>query len=200
MSKPQDPWARINPKHQAFADEYLRHWNATRAYKSIHPQVTERSAWQSGSRLLRNEKVAAYINQKLESRAMGLKEILARLGDMARGDIGHFVDEDGILRLTLADAKSLGLTHLIKRVRQKRRMGANGIEEEELWVELHDPQAAMDKILRVLGAYAPEQHKLMGPGGEPLAAPFMEAIALIYGSKPAAQDEDEDKDDAGSPG
>lgn len=177
---------QISPRHMAFADLYLRHFNAGRAYKEIYNPASDKSAWSNGARLLKHEKVRAYIEHRLSERAMGLDEILARLGDMARGDLGDFIDDDG--ELSLARARELGLTHLIKRVKQKTLV-IDEREVEELWVELHDPQQAMDKILKVIGAYAPDKLSLTDPAGQPVHEQFAEALAKVYGSKDGQDDD-----------
>ena len=53
----------LTPKQKIFADEYLIDLNATRAYKVAYPRVkNEETAAAAGARLLRNVKVAEYID------------------------------------------------------------------------------------------------------------------------------------------
>lgn len=59
----------MNDNHKIFADEYLIDRNATRAYKAAYPEVkTDNSAAVSGNRLLRNDKVAEYIKERMAER------------------------------------------------------------------------------------------------------------------------------------
>lgn len=59
----------MNDNQKIFADEYLIDRNATRAYKAAYPEVkTDNSAAVSGNRLLRNDKVAEYIKEKLDEK------------------------------------------------------------------------------------------------------------------------------------
>jgi phage terminase small subunit len=60
-----------------FSDHYLKSNNATNAYKSAYPKCTnDASAWANGSRLLRNDKVAKYIEEKRNE--LEKKEIISR--------------------------------------------------------------------------------------------------------------------------
>ena len=59
----------MTEKQKIFADEYLIDLNATRAYKVAYPSVKKNeTAAQAGSRMLRNVKVAAYIQERMEER------------------------------------------------------------------------------------------------------------------------------------
>lgn len=59
----------MTKKQKIFADEYLIDLNATRAYKVAYPSVKkDETAAQAGSRMLRNVKVAAYIQEWMEER------------------------------------------------------------------------------------------------------------------------------------
>ena len=59
----------MTKKQKIFADEYLIDLNATRAYKVAYPSVKkDETAAQAGSRMLRNVKVAAYIQERMEER------------------------------------------------------------------------------------------------------------------------------------
>ena len=59
----------MTKKQKIFADEYLIDLNATRAYKVAYPSVKkDETAAQAGSRMLRNVKVAAYIQKRMEER------------------------------------------------------------------------------------------------------------------------------------
>ena len=60
----------MTDKQKLFADEYLIDLNATRAYKAAYPKVkNDNTAAVSGSNLLRNTKVAEYIEERMADRA-----------------------------------------------------------------------------------------------------------------------------------
>ena len=59
----------MTKKQKIFADEYLIDLNATRAYKVAYPSVKkDETAAQAGSRMLRNVKVADYIQKRMQDR------------------------------------------------------------------------------------------------------------------------------------
>ena len=62
----------MTDKQKIFADEYLIDLNATRAYKAAYPKVkNDNTAAVSANRLLRNAKVAEYIEERMAERAKG---------------------------------------------------------------------------------------------------------------------------------
>ena len=59
----------MTEKQKIFANEYLIDLNATRAYRIAYPSVKkEEAAAVNGSKLLRNTKVAAYIQERMKER------------------------------------------------------------------------------------------------------------------------------------
>lgn len=59
----------LTPKQKIFADEYLIDLNATRAYKAAYTNCkTDEAAAAAGARLLRNVKVAQYIQKRMKER------------------------------------------------------------------------------------------------------------------------------------
>ena len=59
----------MTKKQKIFADEYLIDLNATRAYRKAYPSVKrDETASQAGSRMLRNVKVAEYIQERMQER------------------------------------------------------------------------------------------------------------------------------------
>lgn len=66
----------MTEKQKIFADEYLIDLNATRAYRVAYPSVKkEEAAAVNGSKLLRNTKVAAYIQERMQEPWMCIKSI-----------------------------------------------------------------------------------------------------------------------------
>ena len=60
---------KLTPKQNIFVNEYLVDLNATRAYKVAYPKVKkEETINAAASRMLRNVKVAEYIEQKMKDR------------------------------------------------------------------------------------------------------------------------------------
>ena len=79
---------------------------------------------------------------------MGSNEVLQRLADIARGDIGDFLDIASMsYNIDLEKAKELDLTHLIHKVRERTVMTSNKQGEETethtIEIELYDSHAAL---------------------------------------------------------
>ena len=59
----------MTEKQKIFADEYLIDLNATRAYRVAYPSVKkDETAAVAAARMLRNVKVAAYIQKRMQQR------------------------------------------------------------------------------------------------------------------------------------
>lgn len=57
----------LTPKQKAFAEEYLKDLNATRAYKTVYKSVkSDETARTNGSRLLVNANVKAYVDKMMQ--------------------------------------------------------------------------------------------------------------------------------------
>lgn len=53
--------ADLKPEHRIFAHEYVIDWNGTRSYKVAYPNVGDNTAAVNATKLLRNTKIAEYI-------------------------------------------------------------------------------------------------------------------------------------------
>lgn len=144
-------------KQQVFIDEYLKCFNASEAsrragYKS-KPNV-------SGSQLLANPSISKAIKERLEEFHMSADEALKLLAEQARGDIGEVMDISGMgFNLNMQKAQEMGLTKLIKKVKQKtttfiaKKESEEDREVTEVEIEMYDSQSAIRDILRVHGKF-----------------------------------------------
>lgn len=154
-------------KWRAFVDEYFKqNMNATRAYMIVYGVDDDNSAAASASRLLRNVKISELIAKKLDENSMQANEIISRLSDMGRGDMQDFIDiESMFFRIDLNKAKELGLTHLIKKVKDRVVMTSNQDGEETethtLEIELYDAKSALDTLAKYRGLLV-DRHELGG--------------------------------------
>lgn len=100
----------MTQRQRAFADEYIKTGNATRAYKAVYGAQTEHAAETSASRLLRNDEVSEYIAAQGEAihdlTIASAKEIMAILTSIVRGEDQATISE----RITAAHllARMLG--------------------------------------------------------------------------------------------
>lgn len=134
-------------KHRAFIDSFFLHnQNATAAYCDVYG-VNRESGRRLGCKLLTNIDIVAEINRRRAELGMQADEIIERLSDEARADMGDFMDIESMgAQINLYKAKQLGLTHLIKKVKQKTTTivtkAGDEIETHQIEIELADSQAA----------------------------------------------------------
>ncbi|TET13676.1 MAG: terminase small subunit [Dehalococcoidia bacterium] len=144
----------LTSKRRVFVEEYLRCWNATEAARRVgykHPNKL-------GPRLVKVGIIAEEIKRRIAEKAMATDEILLRLADQARTDMGPFVIEsDDNLTLDWEKLKEAGLTHLVKSL-TPTRYGTK--------IELHDAQAALMHLARSHGMFKDRMD--ITSGGEPI--------------------------------
>lgn len=70
---------KLNKRHKRFCDEYLKDFNAARAYKTVYPTAKDETAYVNGSKLLSNAKVSAYLSEHLRKTEI---ESIASLNDL----------------------------------------------------------------------------------------------------------------------
>lgn len=149
---------KINHKQRVFIDEYLRCFNGAEAARRAG--YSEKTARITASNLLAEPNINEQVQARLAEVHMSADEAVKLLSDMARGDIAQIMDVSGVgFSLDMKKAQELGLTKLIKKVKQKTTTHLAKSESDEdrevieLEVELYDAQAAIDKILKVHGKY-----------------------------------------------
>jgi phage terminase small subunit len=147
---------KLTRKQLVFVAEYLKCWNASEAARRAG--YSERSAYSQGWENLRKPEIQALIQSRLDEVHMSADEALKLTADIARGDIAQLMDVYGVgFSLNMAKAKELGLTKLIKKVKQKTvtHIAKSESDEDrevvELEVELYDAQAALRDVLKVKG-------------------------------------------------
>lgn len=77
----------VNNRQRVFVEEYLQCWNATEAARRSGYQGDANTV---GPRLLANVGIATAIQARISEKALCADEVLSRLGEHARGDIGVF--------------------------------------------------------------------------------------------------------------
>lgn len=139
----------LTKRQQLFRDYFLVSFNATDAAEKAgykHPN-------KQGPELIRQPQIAAAIETRLGEVAMSANEVLARLTEHARSDIGEFLDTDG--NLDLGRMKSSGMTRLVKKLNTSKSSGTSpkggDWERETVTLEMHDAQAALNTLARYHG-------------------------------------------------
>lgn len=157
MSKkpPLEELKPLSKKHQKVLDEYLLSFSQTNAYLKAYPHVTHDSAKSSSARLFAEVNFKSHLQYRLDEVHMSADEAVKLLSEQARADIGKFAKPNGNGWIfDMEAAQKANMTKLIKKIKQKTiNFPIAGRQETELEIELHDPQAALDKILRIHGKY-----------------------------------------------
>ena len=138
-------------KQRVFIDEYVTCWNASEAARRAG--YSKKTAYSIGQRLLKDVEVAAVIDDRLASIHMSSEEVLKEFADMARTDIGDFMDDNMIV--DMRKARELGITKNIRKIKQKTvtHQAKNESDEDR---EVHDMEIELyprDKALEILGKY-----------------------------------------------
>jgi len=93
---------KINKRHKKFAQEYLKDFNATRAYKAVYKTKNDKTAATNGGKLLRNAEVQKYLSEVIHKTKlqdiMQIDEVLSKLSDIARG-----IPRDKVFKRTIFD-------------------------------------------------------------------------------------------------
>lgn len=156
----------LTDKQQLFITEYLQCFNRTEA--AIRAGYSPKTAYSIGWENLKKPEIAEAIRVKLSESAMSADEVLMRLAEHARGDMGDFVTANGELDLSavLSDGKS----KLLKKITQKRTMRTGemfDVEEVTTSIELYDAQAALVHLGRHHKLFT-DKSEVSGKDGEAL--------------------------------
>lgn len=145
----------LSRKHQAFVNEYLIDFNATRGAERAGYRGNANTLAVTGHYLLRNPKIAEAIDQRLSEDAMRPTEVLKRMAEQARGAHAVYITPDGVdMHRLLADGKG----HLIKSIKDT----AYGRS-----IEFYDAQTALHHIGKHFGLFA-DNLKVSGDEDNPL--------------------------------
>lgn len=144
----------LTPKMQMFVDYYVITLNGTRSAQLAGYGGDDSSLAATASYLLRNLKIKGEIDSRLREYTMSANEILTRITDIARGDIGDCLNSMGGIDIT--EAQRRGKSHLIKRIKTKvttitDERNNRDTEIVETEIELYDAQAALTVLAKYNG-------------------------------------------------
>lgn len=140
----------MTEKQKIFADEYLIDLNATRAYRVAYPAVKkEETAAAAAARMLRNVKVATYIQERMQERQKRTEitqdRVLQELAAIAFAKATDYAEvKDG--QVIIKDTKKLD---------EQQARAIAGIEEGKfgIKVKLNDKEKALELLGRHLGMF-----------------------------------------------
>lgn len=145
----------LTNKQKVFVSEYLQCWNA--AESARRAGYSEKTAYSIGQENLRKPEIKEEIEARLAELHMSADEALKLQADIARGDIGDLLDNNGLLDIRLA--KSSGKTRLLKKIKQKTvtRIGKSDDDDDleitEIEFEMYPADAAQVNILKLHGKF-----------------------------------------------
>lgn len=173
----------LTPPQEAFVAAYFRlRFRADLAAAEVYGSATASAAATRGHKTLHHPAVQEAIQQRLAAEALSGAQVVQLLGDHARADLGPFLtfNKSGEASVDLEAMRDAGLSHLIKKLKRH----ADG----STTIELHDSQAALDKLARVHGLYRDRLDLTIStpPTPEEVAA----ALTAAYGKRPPPPPED----------
>jgi hypothetical protein len=165
-----------NRKWRLFIDRYFElNMNATKAYQDVYGCSYD-AARTNGANLLAKANIKEEIDRRMAEKAMGADEVLARLADQARGDIGDFASiKDSI------DLANHPQSHIVKKFKKQIYHPKNGSPYEEIELELYDAHAPLVDIGRVHTLFS-DRVEHTGKDGGPIE--FKEAIVELPPDEP----------------
>lgn len=153
----------LTNKQKVFVEEYLHDFNATQA--AIRAGYSEKTAYSIGWENLRKPEILEIVEKRLQEKQMSADEALSMLADIARGDLGEFMDISSVgFNLDLLDENGdKKKTRLIKKIKQKtttfiaKKESDEDREVTETEIELYPADNALRDILKIHGKFIDRQ-------------------------------------------
>lgn len=172
----------LTGKQALFVEAYLRCWNKTESARQAGYAGNDATLGAIGYENFKKPDIFEEIQRRITESAMSADEVLMRLGDQARGNMGDFWKiEEGqppVLDLTNDKAK----LSLIKKMKVKTTKRFYTEDEDpvtevttEIDFELYDAQSALEKLGRHHKLFT-DKTEVTGANGAPLQAQVTHAI------------------------
>jgi len=158
----KDQRPRLTGKQRAFVDHWFgdANFNGTKAARLAGYQGDDNYLAVAASRLIRNDKVSQEIAYRFSQHGMGAEEVIARLAQQGRGNIGEFLTYSETRGWYLDMAKVQSAGHLVKSL-QWTQFGPK--------IMLYDAQGALQLVGKHLGLFK-DQVEHTGKDGAPIQA------------------------------
>lgn len=157
-------WAQgLMPSERVFVDAYIRHYNASKAYREAHPESSEQAASVNAHRVLRRDRVKSAIKAALKQTLLSNEELEARIVDQITHSINDYIIvRNGVPEVDWAKAKEEGaLRHLRKFTITPTKHG------DRITFETKDDQRAIDMLIKLRGLEK-RTVELTGKDGAPI--------------------------------
>jgi phage terminase small subunit len=143
---------RLTGKQKQFVDAYIICLNATEACRRAGYAGEDNTLAVQGSENLRNPKILAAIDERLNAFALPASEVLTHITDIARGDISDVLN--GLGGIDPLEAVRRGKSHMIKKFKTKTitTMGKgkddDDVEVFEAEIEMYDRLKALELLAK----------------------------------------------------
>lgn len=161
MENSVDLPADLNPRHRLFVLEYLKDWNATRAYMATYPESSRESALANSARLIGNDRIKEIItleaNRILDGRRDRLKTLVTESLDQdLSSEIGDYVTKGSIdfRKLTESNPRSVAAITIET---QKDDRGT----KKKVQLKLNDRARAREHAMKLLGLLSDDSGKVI---------------------------------------
>jgi phage terminase small subunit len=150
-----------NTRHKIFVEEYCTGGSTGKAFNAF--RAAEHAGYANpgatGGQLLKRADVKAAIAARLDELSMTSEEIVKRLTDIARNEVGEIyeVNDLGQIRLNPAQLRAA------QRHMKSYKIDSNGNQV----IEFHDSHAALRDLAKARGIFK-EGREISGPGGGPI--------------------------------
>jgi hypothetical protein len=157
----------LTHKRETFARLFVQYGDASKAYREAFPSSIkwlDKTVWEAASRILKNSKVLARIDELKKKRALKLdiseNRIIAEIAAIAFSDVGQLEGDDGGFKgLKALDPAT---RRAIKSVKYKRYLEGKGEGAqlvEVTSIEMHPKLPALEKICEIKGIIAPPKQE-----------------------------------------
>jgi len=164
-----DLQAITSEKKRVFAAEYVRTWSKRGAIVKAGYSPCRQNVRDAFNRMMRDPQVKEYIAEYLKDVEMSAREVVARLAAQARGDVGDFLDEAGMVVLT-EEAPTALLKSVVQTVKEDGTLNIK--------IDMYDAQNALIQLAKIGGLFVEKialtdptgAHEYLGLGDEERAA------------------------------
>jgi phage terminase small subunit len=174
--KKQEKKAKLTHKQQRFIEEYCIDFNATQAAARAGYSIPTAAA--IGCENLTKPAIKTEIDARIQILTMSANEALIKMSDFARGSFQPFlhVDKSNLITLDLTSDEAAKNIHLIKKVKQTKKVMGEDIYDLVTEIEIHDAKDAVAKVLQMHGKLVEKKQVDVTSGGLPV-----EATTIIFG-------------------
>jgi hypothetical protein len=141
---------KLTGKQRAFVHYWFAEkFNGTKAARLAGYHGSETVLGSVASENLRKPKIIAEVERRWAAHGMTPAEVVGRLTEQARCNIGDFVDDTGAVRFDVVKERG----HLVKRVVHQKGQRSS--------IEIHDQQTALIQIGKTFGLFR-DVHEQVG--------------------------------------